>query len=295
MQKVNQGSVMILFATLGFGLIPMFAQVMMASGFSADAITLYRFLVPILIFSVGFQRNDLDALETLRTVLLGFFAGCGMVLFMRAIEQTSAISVILLYYSYPFFSILIGNLFFGQGLTRNSLSSAFLILIAVSLTLDPETINPDHLPMILGSLLAPISFALLIQYFSHPVKSMQTNQRMVVSFIGTLVAIIPLTLSGSGYDGLLPDEPKDYYWILIIGLFSAALPQYLFVKGAPLAGSLRTTSLSSLEVIVAMMTGAWFLGTPLSRMHITAAALIVIAQMIRQDEGLPKTGKYAAI
>ena len=95
-------------------------------------------------------------------MLLGVFAGVGMVLYMRALAQTPATTVILLYYCYPFFSIVIGNLFFRQRLTRNSLSSALLILLAVSLTLTPETINPGHLPLILGSLLAPISFALMI-------------------------------------------------------------------------------------------------------------------------------------
>ncbi len=123
---------------------------------------------------------------------------------------------------------------------------------------------------------------------THPVflKSMPTSQRMVVSFVGTLGAIIPLTLTGSGYEGLLPQEPNNYYWILLIELLTAALLQYLFAKETRLVGPLHTTSLSLFEVIVAMMAGAWFLNASLNRMHITAAALIVIAQIIRPDAGL---------
>lgn len=81
----------------------------------------------------------------------------------------------------------------------------------------------------------------------------------------------------------MPEHTSGYLWVLAIGIVSAALPQYLFVKGAPLAGASNTASLSSLEVIVAMAMGLLILGQQLDRMQITAAALIVIAQLIRQD------------
>lgn len=273
---------MILTATSGFGLVPVFAQMMIQAGFSADAITLSRFLVPLLLFLVWFNPRGLDCMEVARTMLLGMFCGIGMILFMRALSQTSVTTVILLYYCYPFFSILLGNVLFSQQMTRNSLSSALLVLVAVSLTLNPETITSDDLPLILGSLLAPISFALMIQYLAHPVKSMETGQRMVISLSGTVMMILPLILiTGSGI--ILPDHPRDYFWILVIGMASAALPQYLFVKGAPLAGAANTASLSSLEVVIAMLMGALVMGQQPNRMQVTAAMLIVIAQLIRQD------------
>lgn len=273
---------MILTATSGFGMVPIFAQIMTQAGYGADAITLYRFLVPCLLFLAWFNPRGLDAMEVTRTLLLGIFGGIGMALFMRALSQTSATTVILLYYCYPFFSIVIGNLFFGQRMTRNSLSSALLILVAVSLTLNPETIAPQDLPLILGSLLAPISFALMIQYLAHPVKPMETSQRMVISLSGTLLAILPFLLM-SGAVNMLPNHSGDYFWILVIGLVSAAVPQYLFVRGAPLAGAGSTASLSSMEVIVAMLMAALVLGQQPNRMQMTAAVLIVIAQLIRQD------------
>lgn len=282
MQQSTQGSLMILAATSGFGLIPMIAQIMIQAGFSADAITLYRIAVPLLLFIACFRPRGLDCGEVVRTMLLGIFGGIGMVLFMRALSQTSAATVILLYYSYPFFSIVLGNLLFGQRMTRNSLSSAMLILVAVSLTLNPESISREHLPLILGSLLAPISFALMIQYFAHPVKPMEPGQRMLTSTTGTLLAILPLILM-TGPPDMLPDHPRDYFWILGIGIVSAALPQYLFVKGAPLAGAGITASLTSLEVVIAMLMGVLVTGQNLNRMQITAALLIVIAQLIRQD------------
>jgi drug/metabolite transporter (DMT)-like permease len=273
---------MILTATAGFGLVPMFAQMMMQAGYDADTITLYRIALPLLLFVGWFRPRGLYPMEVIRTMLLGMFGGIGMALYMRALSQTSAATVILLYYSYPFFSIVLGNLFFGQRMTRNSLSSALLILVAVSLTLDPESISPEELPLMLGSLLAPISFALMIQYFALPLKSMAPGQRMVMSAAGTLLAFVPLILL-TGTVNLLPNDGSDYVWILVIGIISAALPQYLFVKGAPLAGAGRTAGLTSLEVVVAMLMGVLVMGQQLNRMQVTAAVLIVIAQLIRQD------------
>ena len=107
MQRNTRGPLMILAATSGFGLIPMFAQIMMQTGFSADAITLYRIAVPLLIFILWFNPRGLDLMEVARTMLLGMFSGIGMILFMRALAHGSATTVILLYYCYPFFSLLL--------------------------------------------------------------------------------------------------------------------------------------------------------------------------------------------
>ncbi len=277
---------MILTATSGFGLVPMFAQIMMQAGFSADAITLSRFLLPLLLFLAWFNPRGLDRMEAARTMLLGMFCGMGMILFMRALSQSSVTTVILLYYCYPFFSIVLGNVLFKQRITRNSLSSALLILVAVSLTLNPETMTAEDLPLILGSLLAPISFALMIQYMAHPLKSMEAGQRMVISLSGTVLMILPMILT-TGSEIVLPDHSRDYFWILAIGMLSAALPQYLFVKGAPLTGAESTTSLSSLEVVVAMLMGALVLQQQPTRLQVTAAVLIVIAQLIRQEFASP--------
>jgi len=273
---------MILLATTGFGMVPMLAQLMAQAGFSADAITLYRFLVPFLLFLPWFRPLGLDPMESMRTLLIGAFGGIGMVLFMRALSGTSATTVILLYYCYPFFSILLGALFFDQPMTRNSFSSALLILVAASLTFNPEVMSASDLPLILASLLAPISFALMIQYLARPVKTMKTNQRMVISLSGTLLMAVPLTMF-SGPLSLSPEYSIGYAWIITIGVVSAALPQYLFARGAPLAGASSTASLSSLEVVIAMLMAALIMGQQPDRMQTTAAMLIIIAQLIRQD------------
>ena len=282
---------MILTATIGFGLIPIFAQIMLQKGFDADSITLYRFLIPTLVFILWFRPKGLDVAEVIRTLLLGVFGGLGMVLFMRALSGTSATTVILLYYCYPFFTIVLGNLFFKQQFSRNSLSAALIILVAASLTLNPESIAIDDLPIIIGSLMAPVSFALMIQYFSYPVKVMPATQRMIISLSGTLAAIIPCAFL-FGSISFLPDQPQDLVWIFAIGLISAAIPQYLFIKGAPRAGATATASISSLEVVVAILMASFVLSQNPNRLQITAAALIVIAQLIRQDpdkSSLPAT------
>ena len=86
------------------------------------------------------------------------------------------------------------------------------------------------------------------------------------------------------YFGL--DVP-DYVFALAIGIVSAALPQYLFVKGTPLAGAGNTASLSSLEIVVAMLMSVLVLGQQFDRIQVSAAILIVIAQLIREEVESP--------
>jgi drug/metabolite transporter (DMT)-like permease len=282
MQAHYKGSMMIIGATFGFGMIPMLVQLMLARGFSADAITLYRFLVPLIIFMLWLRPARIDWPEAIRTLLLGAFAGTGMLFFMRALEQADPATVILLYYSYPFFSIVIGALLFTQRLSRNALVAALLILVAVSLTLNPQQIDVAHWPLLGASLLAPLSFALLIQYVSHPRRAMASAQRNLFCLAGTMLAILILTF---GEGSQLPGSLVDWGWILLLGVFSSAVPQYLFMRGAPLAGGTRTANLSSLEVVIAMVLGVILLSEQISRLQVTAVLLIVLAQLIRQEGG----------
>lgn len=283
------GSVLIFGSAAGFGLNPMLGQLLLAQGFSPEVIALYRFLLPLLFVAVYLRQAFQRPSEAIRTFCVGLFAGVGMLGYFVSFTRLPSSTAILLYYSYPVFSVLIGSLFFGYRPTRNSWASAVLIIIAVSLAVNPEQPGSYRFTDLLVALLAPISFALLLNYFAHPRRPMPPHQRMACSLSGTLAILLPMTLNLEPDAMFLPQTLHQAVLVISIGIFSAALPQYLFALGAPRAGAEKTTHIGALELVFAMIFGVIFLGGPLTQSDATAALLIIVALSIRQEQDFSAT------
>ncbi len=277
------GSMLILGSALGFGLNPMLAQLLLGNGYSPEAIAMYRFLIPVICVSGALSGVRRQPAEAARTLGVGLISGLGMLCYFEAFTRLPASNVILLYYSYPVFSVLIGSLFFSRRPGLNSWASTFLITLAVSLVVAPDDLPGTRLPDLLMALMAPVSFALLLNYFSRPRTPMPPTRRMACGVTGHLLVVLPFLLFSPENTLLLPRTLHDGVLLLAIGVLAAAVPQYLFAVGAPRAGAERTTLIGAVELVFAMLFGVLFLGDGLSRVEVTAALLILIALVIRPE------------
>ncbi len=281
------GSLMMIGAAMGFGLSPMLAQMLLSEGFSPEVIALFRFGIPALLVLPYLKGFLQEKGEYLRCIALGVFSALGMLAFLYSFTWLPASRVILAYYTYPLFAILIGWLLFGHQLTRNRLISAALILLAVSVLQDNNGASTSMLWAGVIVFIAPISYALLINYFANPVKELKTGERMCAMLIGHLLILIPLPFWQLP-DIVIPQTTDQLGLILALGLMAAALPQYLFAKGVTLAGMERSTMISTSEIVFALLFGVALLGQEISRLEIIASALIVLASLIRPEPDEPK-------
>lgn len=99
-------------------------------------------------------------------------------------------------------------------------------------------------------------FALLINYFAHPVKEIKTGERMCAMLLGHLVILIPLTF-WQVPEIVITQSNEQWGLILALGFFAAALPLFLFAKGTALAGMAHSTMISTCEIVFAMLF-VWF-------------------------------------
>ena len=86
---------------------------------------------------------------------------------------------------------------------------------------------------------------------------------------------------------VLPVSLTGLLSILGIALLAAALPQILFMLGAPRSCADKNALMGSLELVVALLTGAVLLGENIDRLEMTAMILIVLALFIKQVENKP--------
>ncbi|MDI3325584.1 DMT family transporter [Pontibacterium granulatum] len=290
-----KGTMMLTGAAMGFGLSPMLAQILLQQGMSPEVVALYRFAIPALLVLPCVRVFKVQPAESMRTFALGAFAALGMLAFLYSFTWLPATTVILTYYTYPLFALAIGWALFGHGLTRNRLISAALILLAVLTMQGPLSQHQIPLGVLCIGFVAPASYALLINYLSNPVQHLKTGERMSACLVGHLAVLIPLTYWQA--PAIVLPQSEDQLWlILAIALLASAFPQYLFARGAVLAGMERTTMISTSEIVFALLFSVLLLNSEISRLEMIASTLILISGLIRlepRNEELPSNHKFS--
>lgn len=287
-QKMQMsGPVMVLLAAIGFGFNPLFAQILFAQGMDAEMVTLYRFILPGLLLSFYLPTPAVLWPEVSRMLMIGFANGVGIFAYFYALQTLASATAILIYYTYPFFSLLIGVLIFKRALSVNAVLSATLVLIAASLVIDPAQLSMTSKWALIGCFLAPMIFAFQIQYLAKPIQSLTAPRRMAWGTMGHLIILIPLAIY-SAPEVIFPHEINGWWALIGLAFLAAALPQYLFVIGAIKTKPEIIAIFGSAELVVAMLSCALLLDQALTRLDITAMLLVIVALGIRHPKPISR-------
>jgi len=268
-------------AAFFYGLNPFFAQLLFKDGLTAEIVSLYRFIVPMVFFAFFLRTPRANGPEALRTLILGLASGIAIFSYFHALETLPGATAILIYYTYPVFSVLIGWVIFKRTPSQNALISAALIVIAASLTVRPEALSTDQLFAVAACFLAPLVVATQVQYLSNPKKNITTLNRMAWITLGHILVLLPLAIWNNPAQ-ILPVSLTGFLAVLGIALVAAAIPQILFMVGAPRSCADKNALTGSLELVVALLAGAVLLGENLDRLEVTAMILMVLALFIKQ-------------
>ncbi|WP_051221845.1 DMT family transporter [Neptunomonas japonica] len=280
------GQYFVLMAAFFYGLNPLFAQLLFKEGFSAEMVSLYRFILPAIFFTFFVRTPQTNWPEALRTLILGVVSGVSIFGYFHALNVLPAATAILIYYTYPVFSVLIGWAVFKREPSQNALISAALVAIAASLTVRPETLSAGTYLSVLACFLAPLVVATQVQYLSNPRRCIPTMNRMAWMTIGHIIVLLPIAIWSEPVQ-VLPVSLMGLLSVLGIALLAAAIPQILFMVGAPRSCADKNALMGSLELVVALLTGAVLLGEEVDQLEITAMVLIVLALFIKQVENKP--------
>ena len=283
-QQQLQGTVMIMAAAFGFGLNPMFAKVLFAEGLSAEVTSLYRFVIPALMFAAFLPIPRTLLPEAIRMLAMGVANGAAVLCYFEALKDIPAATAILIYYTYPVFSVLIGWAAFRRPPTKNALIAVALVLIAALLSVRVELMPADTLMTALGCFLAPMVYGAQIHYLTAPIQAIPVQQRLAWCMQGHLIVLLPLTIAAAPSQ-VLPESGLGISAMFGIAIIAAALPQLLFQLGVSRAGPEKATIAGSFELVVAILTGAALWGEQLSWQEVIAIGLILIALCIRQSGG----------
>ncbi len=274
--RAGQGVTLVLLATVGFGLNPLFARWAYGDGLTPETALLYRFLFPALFLSPFVFRKRNARPAALRAIALGMFIGLGTITYFRSIAEVPVATAALVYFTHPLFTILLARIFFKVPLTRKSMVTAVLVVVACGLILSPGRLSTEQLRALGLSFLMPISFATLMLGFENWIGVLPLWPRTALTLWGQVVIIVPVLLLVP-FETVLPLTHVGWLGVMGLATVSSLLPQVLMAAGIPLTGATRASVLGTAELLTSLLAGWLLLSEPVQWRELAGAGLIFIA------------------
>lgn len=276
------------FGAIGFGLMPLFIRAAYAEGQTPLSLLVWRFAIaagcclPLLGYVLKARRDFLIAL-----VAGGSYMG-SMLFYFVALQHLSVALTVLILFTYPLFTILVGWLAFGEKLTRTNLIAASLVLAAAALILSPETMGDAPLLPVLLGFIPPLAYSIFIHVAARRLSLITLPVRLSGVFTGGLLAMLALSLIWEG--GVVwPASPIAWGAAAALAIISTFGALGLLLLGAPIAGPERSAIAGAGELITSLLVGLLAFAEPISLSMAGGAALILAAILVSARNSSEKT------
>ncbi len=265
----------VLLASVGFGLVPLFARGLTDGGMAPHAIAFARYIVATLAFSPALFAIGRDQIgAALWGAGAGAAMGVGWIGYVAALKSAPVASVSVLYMTYPVFTLLIGTCAFGDRPQSRAWIAALIILVAAALAIGPGSVPVTLWPVLALSLAAPAGFGLGINVLVHKLVGLPALTRIACVTSGSVIGLLPLVVTTPVGD-LVPDTANGWWLVAGIALGSALIPQLIYTVCAPVIGTARTAIAGSVELPTMLMIGWLALGEHVGLAQWVACVMVV--------------------
>lgn len=280
----------VVLAMIGYGFNPLFARWIYAEGLSPEISVFYRYGLPALLMAPFLKTTLRFPRESLLSFIGGLAMGVGALGYFKALAVLPVSLCILIFFTYPLFTIMVSSLVFRIPLTRRNFSASILILLGCAFTLTPSgDFSTDQWIAVLWCFLAPLGVTTIILIFSLKIRNMRKLSSTSLLLCGnTLVGTVALYFQDG--ERWLPLTTEGYFAIIGVGLITALLPHLLFIWASPTAGPARTAIAGSAEFLTSLTIGWVILAEPVLWNQMLAAVAILTALLISVTSKINETG-----
>jgi drug/metabolite transporter (DMT)-like permease len=272
-------TVMVMIASVGFGLVPYFAKSLTEAGLAPAAVAFYRYaLNAALLFPFLMFRNG-----SWKTTLLGISSGislaAGWTGYVVSLESLPVSTAGVLYMTYPMFSLVIGWLAFRDTPSGRAIAGSLIIVSAALISMSPAGVVPSAWPALLAALAAPLSFGLAINILTRKLVRVPPLSRIACVAVGSVLGLSPVMWSlDSGQ--VLPQAIGDWASVIGIALGTALVPQLIYTINAPKIGPSAASMAGSAELPTMFVVGWLAFGEAIGLLQLIAGVLVLVAIMI---------------
>jgi drug/metabolite transporter (DMT)-like permease len=271
-------TLMVLAASIGFGLVPLFAKLLLEMGLPPAAIALFRFTFSALVMLPFLPLARHKRRETLLMTGAGVGMGLSWVGYLGALDTVPVAVAGLVYMTYPTFALLLAWLLVGQRPGMRAWGGCALVLVAAALLFNGG-FGAGVSWSLLMVLPAPVLFALIIVVLTCMTPSLRPFEKMASGMVGSVIGLAPV-VALTDPAAFVPRDPDVILTIVAMAAATALIPQMVYSIAAPLVGAGRSAAAGTVELPTMIALGWLAFGEVVGVREIAASALVMAAILL---------------
>jgi drug/metabolite transporter (DMT)-like permease len=280
-------TLVVIAACVSFGMVPLFARLLLESGMSPAAIGFFRYAFSGIVMLPFLPLARAKRREAVRLIGAGVFMGLGWISYLNALETASVAAVGLVYMTYPVFALLLAWLLVRQTPSARAWAGCALVLTAALIVFDGTLTDAASWSLLL-SLPAPVMFALIIVVLTCLTPTLSPLEKLACGMVGSMIGLAPV-VAMTDPAAFVPRDGDVWLTILAMGFTTALIPQLLYTLAAPKIGPGRTAAAGAVELLTMIALGWIAFGEVVGPREIIASALVLAAILLVPPVTGPRT------
>lgn len=276
----NAATLIVVLASISFGLVPLFARTLLNLGMEPAAIAFFRYAFSAALMLPFLPRARAKRRDAARLLGAGVLMGLGWVSYLQALELTSVAAAGVIYMTYPTFALLLAWALLKQTPSPRAWAGCGLVLSATLLLFDfgPGMMDGTSWALLL-SLPAPVMFALIIVVVTAMTPSLRAAEKMACGMLGSVIGLAPV-VALTDPAAFLPADRDIWIALAAMGVTTALLPQLLYTMAAPKIGPARAAAAGTIELPTMIVLGWALFGETVGVREVAASALVLAAIVV---------------
>ncbi len=276
--KAN-GVIYIIFATLGFSLIPIMAQIGLSPDMTAGTLLFYRFFVAGILFFIyclATKKKILlkDRASFFAVVIAGCIYSAQCIFFFSSFNYISSSIGEILYHCYPLFVLILANVFLKETITRNKVLGVVLSIAGVCIVLYAPWSSAEIRGIIYVVLTALISSCYMV-YTKKYTSDIDTTVLTMYLCIVCSAVYFAYTMIRGEFD--VPDHLEIVANIMVLAVCSTVIGFFCFMKAISLLTVGQVSILSLLEPIFTIIIAFVALDVRITMTQFIGTCMVLLA------------------
>lgn len=274
----RQGVFYIIIATAGFSLIPVLAQMGLATDMTAATLLFYRFFIAAVIFLIYclITRKSIllkDSREYIFVIIAGVIYSAQCILFFSSFRYISSSIGEIVYHCYPIFILILAYIFLKEPITKTKVAGVILSITGIVIVL----YGPWNLLETIGIVYVVFTALISSVYMVFTKKTVSSVDTTVLTFYLCVVcSVIYFCYSMLSNEFAIIPDVSIAVNVIILAVCSTVIGFFFFMKAIILLPVGQVSILSLLEPVFTIILAFFMLRVDLTVIQILGTGIVLI-------------------
>jgi len=278
-KRARWGIALVALGAFCYGVLPVFLEILRAEEVPSGASLVVRYLGAVIPLGLWVLWRR----PAWRGIVLSLVAGAGLgggtIFLFEGYARLPASLTILIFYTYPAFTLIIVRLAFGVPMERRMVATIALVIGAAALILSPGGSGHVDWLWILVTFGAPLGYGTYLSCLGRIPRDADVVLRTLVLSLSALAVTAIYHVVAEDRFGW-PSTGMGWVAMVYMAAVTGLIATGLVVVGTSLADSARAAVAGSAELVTVLLIGWVFLGEAVRLEAAVGAVLILAAIMV---------------